>query len=228
MKKLGNVLWGIIFIALGVIIGLNALEITDINLFFDGWWTLFVIVPSFIGLIKDNDKMSDLIGLFIGIILFMCCQDLLSFDLIWKLMFPAILIIIGINFIFKDIFNKKMVDKIKEINKGQKNSNEYTSTFSSQKITIDDEKFEGTTMNAIFGGIELDLRKAIIKKDVVINTTSIFGGVDIFVPSDVKVKINSTSIFGGVSDEDRKFTSTKKDITIYINATSIFGGVEIK
>lgn len=228
MKKLGNVLWGIVFIILGVIVGLNSLEITDIDLFFDGWWTLFIIVPCFIGVIKDNDKMGNLIGLLIGALLFMCCQDLLSFDLVWKLMFPTILIIIGLNFIFKDTFNKKIANKIKELNKSQKNSSEYAATFSSQRINIDNEKFEGTTMTAVFGEIELDLRNAIIKKDIVINTTSIFGGIDILVPSNVKIKVNSTGIFGGVSDEDRKVVSSNKDVTIYINATSIFGGVDIK
>ena len=45
---------GICFYYSGVIFGLNALEITDINIFFDGWWTLFIIVPCFIGLFKDD------------------------------------------------------------------------------------------------------------------------------------------------------------------------------
>lgn len=55
MKKT-NILWGLVFIILGVIFGLNALEITNINIFFSGWWTLFIIVPSFIDLFKKNDK----------------------------------------------------------------------------------------------------------------------------------------------------------------------------
>ena len=49
MKKFGDLLWGLFFIALGLIIGLNAMGITHINIFFSGWWTLFIIVPCFIG-----------------------------------------------------------------------------------------------------------------------------------------------------------------------------------
>ena len=45
MNKISNLLWGCIFIVVGVIFGLNALNITSINIFFDGWWTLFIIVP---------------------------------------------------------------------------------------------------------------------------------------------------------------------------------------
>ena len=54
MNKISNLLWGFVFIIVRVIFGLNALEITDINIFFDGWWTLFIIVPCFIGLFKDD------------------------------------------------------------------------------------------------------------------------------------------------------------------------------
>ena len=89
MKKTRNVLWGIIFVILGVIFGLNALEITDIDIFFDGWWTLFIIVPCFIGLFKESDVTGDLIGLLIGVVLLLCSQDLLEFEIVWKLMIPA-------------------------------------------------------------------------------------------------------------------------------------------
>ena len=66
-----------------------------------------------------------------------------------------------------------------------------------------------------------------VKEDVVINATSVFGGIDIFAPDDVKVKIKSNSIFGGVSNK-KDTDVTDKSKTIYINATCIFGGVEVK
>ena len=54
MKKYGSIILGIILILVGVIFGLNALDITDIDIFFDGWWTLFIIVPCFIGLLTEH------------------------------------------------------------------------------------------------------------------------------------------------------------------------------
>ncbi len=87
------------------IFGLNALELTDINIFFDGWWTLFIIVPCFIGLFKDKEKTSNLIGLIIGLCLLLGCLDILEFAIIWKLMVPAILVMIGLSFVFKDTIN---------------------------------------------------------------------------------------------------------------------------
>ena len=62
---------------------------------------------------------------------------------------------------------------------------------------------------------------------VVINASSIFGGIDILAPSNVKVKTKSTSIFGGV--ENKSNTNGEENThTIYVNGTAIFGGVEIK
>ena len=90
MKNFGNVLWGIVLIVVGLIVGGNALGIIDVSVFFDGWWTLFIIVPCFIGLFKEREKTWNIIGLLIGIVLLLCCQSILNFDIIWKLGFPLI------------------------------------------------------------------------------------------------------------------------------------------
>lgn len=227
MKKFRNILWGLVLILLGLVFGGNALGITDINLFFDGWWTLFIIVPCFVGLFKENEKTGNVIGLIIGVSLLLACQDIIDFDLIGKLWLPIILVCIGASIIFKDTIGGKVNEQIKKLNENKTNQNEYCATFSGQDIKLDGEVFTGADLTAVFGGIECDLRKAIIESDVVINTSSIFGGIDIFVPENVKVKVKSSSIFGGVSDK-KKHNESAEGHTVYINATCLFGGVEIK
>lgn len=227
MKKIRNILWGLVLILIGLVIGGNSLGITNINLFFDGWWTLFIIVPCFIGLFKENEKTGNVIGLLIGVALLLACQDIIDFDIIAKLWFPAILVCIGISIIFKDTIGGKVNDQIRKLNENKTNQNEYCSTFSGQDLKFDGEKFTGADLTAVFGGIECDLRKAIIESDIVINISSIFGGIDIFVPENVKVKVKSSSIFGGVSNKKKTSQNTETH-TVYINATCLFGGVDIK
>lgn len=227
MNKISNVLWGLVLIVLGIICGLNATGITDINVFFKGWWTLFLIIPGFIGLFKDKDKTGDLILIIIGTILLLCTRDILNFDIVWKLLFPIILVVIGASIMFKDLFNNKINKEINKLNEKIKKDNDYCSTFGSQNIKYDNEIFKGATLNSIFGGIKLDLRESIIKSDVVINSTCVFGGITILVPKDVKIKVKSTPIFGGVEDKTKQ-KITDKSKTIYINSTTIFGGIEIK
>lgn len=200
---------------------------TNINIFFDGWWTLFIIIPSFIGIFNDDEKTGNIIGFLIGIALLLCCQDVLDFNMIWKLMLPAVLVAIGISFIFKDTIGSKVSKEIKKLNENRTGDNSYCATFSGQNVKFENEEFSGVDLTAVFGGVKCDLRNAIITKDTVINASSTFGGIEIYVPSDVKIKIKSVPIFGGVSDKASRTTSDTSH-TIYINAQCVFGGVEIK
>ena len=220
MKRSKSIIWGLVLVIIGIILGGNALELFHVDVFFDGWWTLFIIIPSLFGIASDKEKTGSCITLVIGILLLLACQDLIDFDVIWKLLVPIIIVGIGLSMIFKNSFDKK-------IEKVRKSDDEVFATFSGQDIKVTDE-FKGTNVNAIFGGVSLDLRKAKIKDDCVINATAIFGGVDILVDEDVKVVVKSTSIFGGVGDDERKVTPSDKAKTIYVNATCIFGGVDIK
>jgi len=225
MNKIKNLLWGLVLIIIGIIFGLNALEITHINIFFNGWWTLFIIVPSFIDLFKEKDKTGSLIGMFIGIGLLLACNNIINFNIIWKLSFPIVLVIIGLSLIFKDNLNGKIKKEMKKLNKNT--DKEYYATFGFQTINFSNEDFNGCNLNAIFGGLKCDLSKSKIKKDSIINASAIFGGITLYIPKNIKVKIVSTPIFGSVSDE-RKIQETNEQITLYINATSMFGGIEIK
>lgn len=226
MKKFENILWGIAFIVVGLILAGNAIGITNIDIFFDGWWTLFIIVPCFIGLFKDSDKTGNVIGLVIGGALLLACQGLLNFEMVWKLVVPVALVIIGVSIIFKDSIHGKINSEISKINKSQKDIPSYCATFSEQNANFENEEFKGADLTAVFGGVKCDLRQAIINSDTVIKAESIFGGVEIYVPSNVKVKIKSTPIFGGVTD--KSVHNQESEHTIYINSTCIFGGVDIK
>lgn len=225
MYKTSNILWGLVLIIIGLIFGLNALDITNINIFFTGWWTLFIIVPCFIDLFKDKDKTGNIIGLIIGIFLLLACNNIIDFNLIWKLAFPVALVIIGISLIFKDTINGKIKKEMKKLNKNT--DKEYYATFSKQNLDFNNEEFKDCNLNAVFGEIKCDLKNTKLKKDAIVNASAIFGKITIYVPNSVNIKVVSTPIFGGLSDE-RTNKETNSEITIYINGTCIFGGIEIK
>lgn len=226
MKKTSTWLWGIVLIIIGVVLGINALGIAHINVFFPGWWTLFIIVPCFIGLFDDNDKTGDLIGLCIGAILLMACLGFYSFRVVWQLALPVILVVIGLSMLFKDVIRKQVLKGAKKLSPDDGDT--HWATFSGQKLNYDDEDFEKADLEAVFGGVDCDLRGAKIKDGAMIKASAIFGGVNIKLPKDVKVKVVSTSIFGGVSDKHSVKVDEDADKTVFIDATCLFGGVEIK
>lgn len=221
--KGSNMIWGIILIILGLIIGLNALEITNIDLFFDGWWTLFMIVPASVGLLKGKELTSNTIWLVIGVVLLLACNDLISFELIGKLLLPFILITIGISILFKDTINSKIRNRIKNIKVN--NDEEFYAVFGSNTIRPTEKEINGASINSVFGEIKCDLTNTKITKDIVINATSVFGGMTILVPDDVNVVTSVLPLFGEVNNQ----TNNKdKSNTIYIRGTVMFGGISIR
>ena len=226
MKKASNLLWGIILVAVGVILAMNALGFASIDIFFDGWWTLVIIVPCAIGLFTDYDKTGHLIGICIGVFLLLCCQDILNFRMFWKLLFPAIIVIVGVKLILGSMLGNRGEQVFKQIQEnGPVKSG--AATFSGATFAYTGEVFEGARLDAVFGGIKCDLRGAIINGDCVINASTVFGGIDIYVPEGLNVKVSSNSIFGGVSGKERRNDPANQH-TLYLNATCLFGGVEIK
>lgn len=225
MKNVNKVLWGLVFVIIGVVIATNSFGITNINIFFDGWWTLFIIVPCFIGLFDIREgKTGNLIGLLIGIMLLLATRGLIDFEVIVKMIVPLIFIIIGLSMIFNNTIKNKISRKVRE---GKNNGLEtITATFSDQRISKDNEKFIGANLDSVFGNIVLDLRKAKMEEEMTIDASAIFGGAVILVPKDVNIKVKSTPIFGGVSNLVSNSSDYKK--TIYIEAFCMFGGIEIK
>lgn len=227
MKKSNQILWGIILIGVGLLLGLNSLGITHIDLFFDGWWTLFIIVPSAMGLISDSDKTGDIIGLCIGVFLLLCCRDILDFSMLWKLIIPFIIIVFGVKMILGSFRAEKIAEVTKQTIASGGQVNCATAVFSGENIDMSGEVFRSAELNAVFGGLKYDLRNAIIESDCVINASAVFGGIDIYVPNNINIKLSSNSIFGGASN---KTSNNKNDnaVTLYIRANCLFGGVEIK
>ncbi|MGI6249564.1 MAG: LiaF transmembrane domain-containing protein [Acutalibacteraceae bacterium] len=225
MKKIGSIIWGIVFIVAGVLFALNALDIANINIFFNGWWTLFIIVPSAIALFTERDKTGSIIGVVVGVLLLLSAQGIISFQMLWKLVIPAILVIIGIKIVINGLFGNKANEILTKTKDGGGEIKTAYATFSGHDINSDGEVFEGAELSAVFGGVKCDLRNAIIEKDCAIQVTAIFGGIDIFIPENINVKINSNCIFGGVSNKTPVYQNVP---TIYVSGTCMFGGVEIK
>ena len=89
--KSSNILWGLVLILIGIIFGLNALDIADINIFFDGWWTLFIIVPCLTSMFESGVKRSNTIGLTIGSLLLLSSWNVVPEELV----VPLLLVVIG-------------------------------------------------------------------------------------------------------------------------------------
>ena len=226
---ISNIVWGLLLIVVGVGYAGNTLNFWDFSLFFKGWWTLFIIIPCLLDLIQHRANGGNVLGLCIGVALLLSAQGLVDFAVIWKLMVPILLILVGISILFGNR-TKRIKDQqgnrlnFEDVSAG---STDVSAVFGGRKARYNGQVFEGATVNAVFGGVEMDLRMAVIEHDVQIDVTAVFGGVDILVPSNVMVKVVSTPVLGGVTNKAMAPTEVPCH-TLYVNATCVFGGVDIK
>lgn len=87
--------------------------------------------------------------------------------------------------------------------------------------------YRGGAVNAVLGGVDLDLSKATIKKEAVLQVWVLMGGVTLRVPEGVIIKQRTVNILGGIDDK----TASTKDAgapVLYIDGMVTMGGVDIK
>lgn len=212
---------GIIIVILGVCC---LLENFGINVEWGMLISLLLIFSALFLIIKDKKINFWSILLFsIGTWNLLLNLKLVTVEL-GEILWPVLIIIAGLSIIFNKLkFNNHA--KSKKVNKDKKVV--YNGIFGGINEKVNDEDVELIVVNAIFGGVELDLKDFNLSKDIKIEIYSIFGGVDLFLSDDYNIVVSSTSIFGGV-DNTHDNKKDKKKKTININTINIFGGTDLK
>ena len=226
-NRLVSVVLGLVLVAAGIVFAGNALEFWQVSLFFDGWWTLFLIVPGLVSAVRHGPDGGNIICIAIGVLLLLGQQDVIDMELIWKLAVPAVLVGIGLSLILRRDGGsfKQMHKRAAHVSRDGLLS--YTAVFGGQEVTFPAEKFPGARLTAVFGGVELDLRAAVIDQDTFLYATAVFGGCDVLVPETVQVCVSSMPVFGGVENHVQPVEGDNVP-TVFIQCVCAFGGVEIK
>lgn len=208
-------LLGLGLILLGLILGADKLEIIDISkIFFDGWWTLAIILPCVFGIFNKKLSTLSIFGLLTGLAMLAKEQHLISS--IGGLLLPIFLLTVGIEIIFSK--NKKV-----EINKIDDN---YLALFGKVEKKVDVN--ENINSGAIFGDLELDLSNIKLDKDIVINTKAIFGRTEVKLPENVKLILNKQATVLGSCNSLYVNSDKQKAHSVIINAITVFGATELK
>ena len=115
------------------------------------------------------------------------------------------------------------------------NWNENTEGFSKNSIfgsgdhIVLDPEFKGGDLNAVFGGITLDLRRTnLAVGDTVVEINAVFGGITIYVPADWYVETHLDAVFGGFQDNRMPKEPTDKTRKLIISGSCVFGGGELR
>lgn len=222
MKKLFGVIMGLLFVAVGAVYVLNGLNIFDVSVSLDGWWTAFIIVPSIYGLITSKPKIGSLAFLAFGVYLLLAARDFITYTAAFRIFVPTLLALLGIKIIIKSLTPKKITCKT-----NSKGKVECVAAFSSRNTDCTGENVANAQIGAIFGASTCNMSNSTLTDSSCINIFCVFGGAELILPENVEIKSNVFSLFGEVSDK-RAVNSTEKSTAVTINGFCMFGGVDIK
>lgn len=224
-NRTSNVIWGVLFIVAGIGFAGNSFGLWHFHLFFKGWWTFFIILPCLVSIIQKGADTGNVLGLCLGIALFLGSRGFLDFSIVRRLIVPVIFVAIGASLL---LGGSRRRIREKEGESGYDGVPEETSgVFGQERASFDNQVFSGAPVRALFGNACLDLRRAVINQDVQVDATAIFGSVEILAPDNVTVKVLTTPVFGSVANRAGAPVRTPAH-TLYINATCVFGGITIQ
>ena len=104
----------------------------------------------------------------------------------------------------------------------------YKVVFGGTEQVILDPVFKGGTIETVFGGMELDLRRtSLAEGETFLHIKSVFGGVEIKAPESWHIELRSESFFGGTTDERPKTQLIDNSKKLIIVTTCVFGGISI-
>ncbi|MCY9786442.1 DUF1707 domain-containing protein [Nocardiopsis sp. EMB25] len=86
-----------------------------------------------------------------------------------------------------------------------------------------------TNVSVLCGGVELDLREAVLSQnEVTIQLAVIMGGVDITVPHGVRVINNTSAILGGTDVHGTDQVTEPNAPVVRLTGTCMLGGIDVK
>jgi hypothetical protein len=89
---------------------------------------------------------------------------------------------------------------------------------------------ESSTAVTIFGGADIDLREAVLPaREITITAVSVFGGMGITVPPEMRVIDSGVAVFGGRDAPGDSPESARPDAPVlHLKGACVFGGIGVK
>ncbi|RPD42501.1 LiaF transmembrane domain-containing protein [Chitinophaga barathri] len=225
----GSGLWaGVIVLCVGLFIFLRrmGLELPD---WIFSWPMILILVGFVMGAKSKFQGIAWFIVTFVGCVFLV--GEIVPMDWnIGRFLFPGILMVMGVYIIGRATSKKQRYDEVMA-GGTVRNSDDYiesTTIFSGTNKMILSKNFQGGSITTIFGGTELNFMQADINGEVVLDITTMFGGVEIIVPSHWDVKLDVNTIFGGIEDKRSMPPSMPSNKVLVLKGSCTFGGVDLK
>ena len=225
----GSLVPGAIILAVGLIYLLDSLGYVRARHFLQFWPMILI----FIGASKIGRRDSRIWGVLLLLFgVFLQLSELGIGHFTWGQFWPLLLIAAGAMAMWSAIQARRVMPKVPEGNSDPRTTLDESAVFGGIEKRLNSREFRGGRLQAVFGGIELDLRDAdMVENEAVIYANAIFGGIEMRVPETWYVAARGQGVFGGFSDSTRYAPPAdpeKARKTLVVLGTALFGGVEIR
>lgn len=218
---------GLFILTLGILFLLQNLHVVDVGNVGSYWPVIFI----YFGLLQFAHRT--LSGAMWGLFLILLGVGLMSEQLFGVKInvvdfWPLILVLIGLSMVVKSLglSHRRSHHHFVE----EESSESYittTAVLGGVRKLVFSKDFLGGELNAVMGGLQVDLREAEIRTEAVLHVFIVMGGVEILVPEGWKVKIDAVPLLGGASDSTKP-PQPDQAKTLRIHGTVIMGGIEVK
>lgn len=198
-------------------------------------WPLLLTYIGIIGVI-GRQKLGGLVLLIVGLT-FLTLRINGSFpgfipnylSNVNEFLWPILIIVVGLMVIYSSVhsFNKQKGDTNSKGIDGKYYNSVFMSGFNEN---FKGREFNGATYRSTLGGMNIDLRGALVKNNVVyIDVTILLGGIELILPTNCSVDNRTNCILAGVEDKRRVVHQSEvSEFTLVISGSVILGGLEIK
>jgi hypothetical protein len=220
----------VIVIGIGVLFLLNNLNIVFIHDIWRFWPGILIAV----GLVKVVDSPAPharvVGGVLIGVGGLFLANNLGLLFLSWNDLWPLVLIGAGLLMLWSRLSPAPFGAPTIPTGSAHEGTLNETAIFGGVERKVTTEDFRGGQVTAMFGGAEIDLRRAGMRGDsAVVDVTSMFGGVEFKIPPNWLAVASVAAIFGGFSNKSAQPDANAPGVKrLYIKGAAIFGGVEVK
>jgi predicted membrane protein len=226
----GGILWGVLITLVGVALLLDHMGIINVDHYWR-FWPLILVVAGIANLSCREGRLWGIILVLAGILFQLNQLGLANFS--WAVIWPIALIAVGVLVMWGSLESRNKPATTAPLSGDPRTTLNETVVFGGIERKVTTQDFQGGRINAIFGGVELDMREANMQADeATLELNALFGGVDLRLPESWQVAFRGTPIFGGVSDKSRSARQENpgngKSKVLFLTGSVIFGGVDIK
>jgi predicted membrane protein len=225
----------IVLIAVGALFFLNNLHILPVREVLRYWPGILVAVGIML-LVDSTETFGKAVGgAFVGVGALLLARNLGFVVVTWNQVWPLALIGGGLLMLWdRTQWNISGLQARAERHRdffGFRGCAKESAVFGSTTRSYYGQEFDGGRYEAVFGGIEIDLRGSHMAGDeAVLKIDAVMGGAEVKVPDTWLVVIKATAVFGGVINStkapDPVLVPNPK--RLIVKGSAVFGGVEIK